>query len=132
MVNEMANNLYKNYIVKNASAKYFMIGQEDNRAFCTCEACQQKMQQYGCEGKVSGLIVLFLNDVIAKVESIMRENNDTANLNRDIKYVFFGYYQSIKPFNSSKIVPNKKLWIEIAPIELDFAKDFYSGAIWVF
>ena len=128
MVSEMAKNLYNNYIVKNANAKYFMIGQEDNRAFCTCDACQQKMQQYGCDGKVSGLIVLFLNDVIAKVENIMRENNDTTNLNRDIKYVFFGYYQSLKPFNSSQIIPNKKLWIEFAPIELDFAKDFYSGA----
>ena len=128
MVNQMAENLYNNYIVKNSNAKYFMIGQEDNRAFCTCEACQQKAKEYGCEGKVSGLIVLFLNDVIEKVESIMKEKEDLTNLNRDIKYVFFGYYQSIKPFDSNKIIPNKKLYIEFAPIELDFAKDFYNGA----
>ena len=128
MVNQMAENLYSNYIVKNSTAKYFMIGQEDNRAFCTCDACQHKSEEYGCEGKVSGLIVLFLNDVIGKVESIMKGNNDIENLNRDIKYVFFGYYQSIKPFDSKKIVPNKKLYIEFAPIELDFAKDFSSGA----
>lgn len=128
MVNEMAKNLYENYIVKNESAKYFMIGQEDNRAFCTCEACQHKMEEYGCEGKISGLIVLFLNDVIDKVESIMTERGDLRNLNRDIRYVFFGYYQSIKPFDSDKIIPNKKLYIEFAPIELNFAKDFYTGA----
>lgn len=128
MVNQMAENLYNNYIVKNSSAKYFMIGQEDNRAFCTCEACQHKAEEYGCEGKVSGLIVLFLNDVIEKVESIMRDNDDLANLNREIRYVYFGYYQSIKPFDSDKIIPNKKLYIEFAPIELDFAKDFYNGA----
>lgn len=128
MVNEMAKNLYNNYIVKSPSSKYFMIGQEDNRAFCTCDACQQKSREYGCDGKVSGLIVLFLNDVIEKVESIMRENNDINNLNRDIKYVFFGYFQSIKPFDTNKIVPNKKLYIEFAPIELDFAKDFHTGA----
>ena len=128
MVNEMAKNLYNNYIIKNPTAKYFMIGQEDNRAFCTCEACEAKSHEYGCEGKVSGLIVLFLNDVIEKVESIMRENNDTDNLNRDIRYVFFGYFQSIKPFKSNLIVPNKKLYIEFAPIELDFAKDFHTGA----
>ena len=128
MVSEMAKNLYENYIVKNESAKYFMIGQEDNRAFCTCEACQHKMEEYGCEGKISGLIVLFLNDVIDKVESIMTERGDLRNLNRDIRYVFFGYYQSIKPFDSDKIIPNKKLYIEFAPIELNFAKDFYTGA----
>ena len=128
MVNQMALNLYNNYITKNASAKYFMIGQEDNRAFCTCEACEHKAEEYGCEGRVSGLIVLFLNDVIDKVEDIMRENNDTVNLNRDIKYVFFGYYQSIKPFDSNLIKPNKNLYIEFAPIELDFAKDFSTGA----
>ena len=128
MVSEMAKNLYENYIVKNESAKYFMIGQEDNRAFCTCEACQHKMEEYGCEGKISGLIVLFLNDVIDKVESIMTERGDLKNLNRDIRYVFFGYYQSIKPFDSDKIIPNKKLYIEFAPIELNFAKDFYTGA----
>lgn len=128
MVAQMANNLYVNYIKKNDAAKYFMIGQEDNRAFCSCDACQHKMEEYGCDGKVSGLIVLFLNDVIDKVESIMREENDIKNLNRDIRYVFFGYYQSIKPFESNKIIPNKKLYIEFAPIELDFAKDFYTGA----
>ena len=128
MVNEMANNLYTNYIRKNSTAKYFMIGQEDNRAFCTCDACQHKMKEYGCEGKVSGLIVLFLNDVIEKVESIMRNEGDLANLNRDIRYVFFGYYQSIKPFDTDKIKKKKKLYIEFAPIELDYAKDFYSGA----
>ena len=128
MVNQMAENLYNNYIVKNPTAKYFMIGQEDNRAFCTCEACQQKSKAYDSDGKVSGLIVLFLNDVIEKVENIMKENSDNVNLNRDIKYVFFGYYQSIKPFDSKKIIPNKKLYIEFAPIELDFSKDFSHGA----
>lgn len=128
MVNEMAKNLYQNYILKNVNAKYFSIGQEDNRAFCTCEACQHKSEEYGCVGKVSGLIVLFLNDVIARVEEMMTEANDLANLNRDIRYVFLGYFQSIKPFESHKIVPNKKLYIEFAPIELDFAKDFSNGA----
>ena len=128
MVNEMAKNLYQNYILKNVNAKYFSIGQEDNRAFCTCEACQHKSEEYGCEGKVSGLIVLFLNDVIARVEEMMTEANDLVNLNRDIRYVFLGYFQSIKPFESNKIVPNKKLYIEFAPIELDFAKDFSNGA----
>lgn len=127
MVNQMATNLYENYIKKNPTAKYFMIGQEDNRAFCTCEACQHKSEEYGCSSKVSGLIVLFLNDVIEKVENIMKKSNDLVNLNRDIRYVFFGYYQSIKPFDSDKIIPNKKLYIEFAPIELDFAKDFYNG-----
>ena len=73
MVDQMAENLYNNYIAKNSTAQYFMIGQEDNRAFCTCDACQHKSEEYGCEGKVSGLIVLFLNDVIEKVESIMKE-----------------------------------------------------------
>lgn len=128
MVNQMAENLYNNYITKKPTAKYFMIGQEDNRAFCTCDACSKKAKEYCCEGKVSGLIVLFLNDVIARVEDIMREQGDAVNLARDIRYVFFGYYQSIKPFESEKIVPNKKLYIEFAPIELDFAKDFYDGA----
>lgn len=128
MVNQMATNLFENYIVKKPNAKYFMIGQEDNRAFCTCEACEAKSREYGCEGKVSGLIVLFLNDVIAKVEQIMRDNDHLVDPNRDIKYVFFGYFQSIKPFESNRIVPNENLYIEFAPIELDFAKDFHNGA----
>ena len=129
MVEQMAYNMYHNYILEKPDAKYFMIGEEDNTTFCNCEACQAKDHEHHLNGAVSGLMVLFLNDVINKIESMMAEANDTVNLNRDIRYVFFAYQNSLIPFNSSTVVPHKKLYVEFTPIELDFAKDMHADGV---
>lgn len=126
MVEEMAKNMYHEYILKKTDATYFMIGEEDNTTFCDCDACQQKDREYNLNGAVSGLMVLFINDVINKIEEMMKSENDTVNLNRDIRYVFFAYQNSLIPFNTSSIVPNEKLYVEFTPIELDFAKDMHA------
>ena len=126
MVEQMAYNMYHNYIMEKPDAKYFMIGEEDNTTFCDCEACQAKNNEYGLNGAVSGLMVLFINDVINRIEAMMQEANDTVNLNRDIRYVFFAYQNSLIPFDSSKVVPHEKLYVEFTPIELDFAKDMHA------
>ena len=126
MVEQMAYNMYHNYILEKPDAKYFMIGQEDNTTFCDCEACQAKNHEHNLNGAVSGLMVLFLNDVINRIESMMSEANDNVSLNRDIRYVFFAYQNSLIPFSSSSIVPHEKLYVEFTPIELDFAKDMHA------
>lgn len=69
MRDEFAKNLIE-IIKKKEKSKYFMIGHEDDPAFCNCEKCQKRIKEIG----KSGLHMDFLNDMARRVEAWRKEN----------------------------------------------------------
>ena len=107
-------NLYPN-------AAYFMFGQEDVTSFCTCDRCQQMMNEKAMN--LAGLQIMFLNRVCEHLQPYF-----DANPNRQIKLVPYAYYSTkmapvirndnnqLVPF-SNYVIPNDHIYVEYAAIE---------------
>ncbi len=125
MEQEMATVLYK-YIQQYPYAVYFMLGQEDNKEYCTCERCQKAISEWGYN--ITGLEINFLNNVIKIVDEWVKRDYPEG---RDLKYVMFAYYDAIKPpitgdegnetAFSEKVIPDSKLYVYFTPIETDYS-----------
>lgn len=97
---------------------------EDVGTWCTCSACSALRQKYGTN---SASVIMFMNDVVSKVEA-WRE--DTYPERDNIRYIFFAYTATIEApvkVENGKIVPIDdkvkpidKIGVMYAPISSDF------------
>ncbi len=127
---EMVANAMIKQIKSQPQVTYFMFGQQDNADFCTCSRCTEAKKEWGCN--TSGLQIAFMNDVIAKTEAYIKENEP----GREIRYVVFSYMETVTPPvkeeggqyvpYSDKVVPNEKLYFYFAPIGTDFSSSLDS------
>ncbi len=88
IVEEFTANVIK--MVEKTSGRYFMIGQEDNFAFCNCERCQKAIAKHGGAGAV---MMRFSNEVAKGVEAWLQKNQPE----RDLKLVTFAYNATATP-----------------------------------
>ncbi len=106
------------YINKDSSVLYFMIGQQDswggNERECECPSCKKARETY----KSSGVLIRFINLISDEVTKYLKENN----IEREIIFVGFAYSQTylapvkeedgkLKPIDST-VIPrdNVHIW----------------------
>lgn len=127
MEKEMATVLYE-YIKAYPNATYFMLGQEDNKGYCTCERCLNAINEWGCNQ--TGLEINFINNVISIIDEWVKRDYPSG---RDIKYVMFAYFDALVPpvtddgngnykAYSDKVVPDDDLYVYFTPIETDYSR----------
>ena len=116
---EVANKLFQ-FINEDPDKKYFMYGLQDNRGVrCFCPKCVEKREKYGTD---SGVVIIFLNAVIKKVEKMLIEAGKTPDFN----VAMFAYHNTVEPpVKDGKpvdnlIIPHKRLHIRYAPIDADY------------
>lgn len=130
---ETAKILYNDYIKKYPNAVYFMLGQEDTKAYCWCDRCQEALNTWGYNQ--TGLEIAYVNNVIKIIDEWMKEDYPEG---RDVRYVIFGYHDTlIAPVKtttdengnetlvaaSDKVVPDERLYTYFAPIETNYSKN---------
>lgn len=105
----------------------------DSSAFCGCDACSVNFKKYGCQ---SGSIVLFCNDLRAKLEDWFN-TEEGAPHKREYTLSFFAYMSTTAApvkYNSSTnkwegidgIKCNDGVGVFYAPIDADFTRSIYS------
>ncbi len=127
---DMVANAMIDKIKAQPEVTYFMFGQQDNADFCTCSRCAEAEKEWGCN--TAGLQIAFMNDVIAKTEEYLKENEP----GREVRYVVFAYMNTVNPPvkeeggeyvpYSDKVIPNDKLYFYFAPIGTDFSSTLDS------
>jgi hypothetical protein len=127
----MANALI-GFFKKYPKASYFQLGQEDNHNFSTSDAAKKAESEWGMN--MAGLQIAFVNNVIAKCEKWLDENEK----GREIHYVVYAYYETFDPpvkkdasgayvpF-SEKVIPNEKLDVFFTPIWTNYGETFSSS-----
>ncbi len=119
------------FIKDEPEAIYVMCAQEDTKYVCHCDRCTRAMQEYG--GTASGLQIVFMNHVIEEVERWVDANQP----GRQIQYLIYAYHPTLEPpvksdgkggyvRYSDMVIPHEKLRIFLAPIQANYAFDFYS------
>lgn len=59
----------KQRIVEWKNGKMFLVGEEDNSSYCTCEKCRKDYEKYG----VAGVHIRFINRIADKIEAWRKE-----------------------------------------------------------
>lgn len=109
---------------------YFFVGQEDHNDYCTCETCMRRTEEYG--SKRSSLLVIFMNAILEELTPYVEETYP----GRDVRLATFAYHYTeeapviydessgqYSPVNPL-CVPDKNLYIRIAPIDANFMYSF--------
>ena len=116
---EVAKKLYE-FINDDPDKKFFMYGLQDNRGVkCFCPKCIAKREKYNTE---AGVVIIFLNAVIKKVEQMLIE----AGKKPDFNVVMFAYHNTVEPPTKNGkpidnlVIPHKRLHIRYAPIDADY------------
>ncbi|MBQ7348814.1 MAG: DUF4838 domain-containing protein, partial [Clostridia bacterium] len=116
---EVANKLFE-FINEDPKNKFFMYGLQDNRGVrCFCPECKKKREKYGTE---AGVVIIFLNAVIEKVEKMLIAAGKTPDFN----VAMFAYHNTVEPPTKdgkpidNLIIPHKRLHIRYAPIDADY------------
>ncbi len=78
----------KEAILENTVARYLMIGQADNAAWCDCDSCNQSKAENG--GR-SGTLMIFINAIAEEIEKWLI----AENIDRDVTIATFSYWQTI-------------------------------------
>lgn len=105
----------------------------DSSAFCGCGACSANLKKYGCQ---SGSIVLFCNDLRAKLEEWFN-TEEGAPHKREYTLSFFAYMSTtaapVKYNSATKkwegidgIKCNDGVGVFYVPIDADFTRSIYS------
>ena len=122
---EVANKLLE-FILDDRSKKFFMFGLQDNRGIkCFCPKCTEKRNKYQTE---AGVVIIFLNAVIKKVEQMLIEKG----LEPDFNVVVFAYHNTVEPpFKDNKpidqlIIPHKRLHVRYAPIDANYTYSLFD------
>lgn len=115
----VADKLYE-FINDEPDKKFFMFGLQDNRGVrCFCPECSKKRDKYGTD---AGVVIVFLNAVIKKVEKMLIAAGKTPDFN----VVMFAYHNTVEPPTKngkpvdSLVIPDKRLHIRYAPIDADY------------
>ena len=126
VLEEVTANRFIDFFQQYPDAEYFMFGQEDSISYCSCDKCVAAIEEYA--GTPAGLQVAFMNNVIAKANKWLEENEP----GRQVKYIIYAYYGTeaapvkttesgeIVPY-SDKVVPVDDLYIFYTPIGANFA-----------
>lgn len=75
-------------LAKNEQANRVTLGLSDNNSFCGCEKCSAAIQKYGTE---SSVMILFLNDVIPKIEQWLKTNYPA----RQVRFQVMAYQKTV-------------------------------------
>lgn len=119
------------YVMMDATATFFMLGQQDTEYVCQCDGCRAALAQWG--GSACGLQIDFVNGVIEKTEAMLAQQN----VQRDVLYAIYAYKPteappvkkaedgSFVPY-SDRVIPHEKMRIFFAPVRLNFGFSFDS------
>ena len=122
----------KSYILKAPTAKYFMIGLEDNSGFCDCEICMESYKIYGGENeRMSGTMLVFVNMIAREVKAWLQET--APERAESVKIGMFAYQASEQApvtWNAEKgkyecvpeVKPEDNVIIRFAPLGAVFSK----------
>lgn len=91
---------------------------EDVPGLCNCSACQGNTDYYGAQ---SANVLLFCND-LNRAARAWFETPEGAPYKRDLKIIFFGYYDMLKAPTKGGIKCDDGVGVFYAPIEFDFTK----------
>lgn len=127
---EMADQMIENIkVLIDADTEHnvMMIGIEDNRDWCTCDACLASKQKYGVDSAVH---VKFMNYVVRHLNQWLEEERD----GRKIEFVFFAYLSTLAPpvkMENGKYVPfddsvvlEDNICPQYAPLDASFDRTF--------
>ena len=89
MVNGMLARCKEIILANTTNAKYIMLGQPDNSAWCTCDRCRASDAKYG----KSGTLMIFINTVAEQLEKWKEENG----IDKEINVATFAYWKTIAP-----------------------------------
>lgn len=122
----------KECIASSEYGYYVMIGHEDNKSMCNCEACVAERELYGGYG---GQELNFTNKIAEEMQPWLAENYP----DRDIKFVFFAYQTSQTPPISydettdtwtplyEDVSVRENVMVFYCPISADFAHPYNSA-----
>ena len=125
---QAAKDIYVN-IQNNPDKVYFQIGQADNANFCTCDRCTEAIAQWAMND--AGLQINFANNVVKIIDEWVQRDYPEG---RDVRITIFAYMGTDnapvvmgedgkwKAF-SEKVIPNKKLYFQYAPIYTNYSYD---------
>lgn len=128
MENEFARVFYDRWIAAFPNATYFMLGQEDNEMYCSCERCRQAIRDYA--GSNSGLQLIWANRVVEKMNAIIAE--EAPHRLHKVKFLIYAYQGTMEapvktnpdgsyaPY-SDHIKVHEDLYVEFTPITTDFS-----------
>ncbi len=108
------------FIKKQPQVEFYSFGKQDDRTtLCQCPTCIRRREELGGE---SGVMMVYLNAVIAETERLLKEEN----LDVDFKIVTLAYQHTEeppvkegKPFHKA-VVPSERLHIRYAPISANY------------
>lgn len=119
------------FVMMNAGATFFMLGQQDTEFVCQCESCRKAVNEWG--GTACGLQINFVNGVIEKTEALLEANAP----DREVLYAVYAYKPTegaptkldadgnYVPY-SDQVVPHEKMRIFFAPVRLNFGFSYDS------
>lgn len=126
----------KRYIEIAPTAKYFMIGLEDNSGSCSCDKCAAANEKYGGEyARMSGTMLVFVNKIAREIKSWL-ENTYPARAEQ-VKIGMFAYQDSEQPpvtLNretgeyafSPEVKPEENVFIRLAPLSSVYSKSLFD------
>lgn len=130
---QVAINSLKYYIELQPTAKYFMVGLEDNSQSCGCDKCVAANKLYGgIDENASGPMVVFVNMLAREIDAWLRaEHPERADL---VKIAMFAYQASEQPpvtydeatgkyTFAKEVVPEKNVIIRLAPLSAVYSKN---------
>ncbi|MFW6154950.1 MAG: DUF4838 domain-containing protein [Planctomycetota bacterium] len=97
----------------NPDARFVVVGQNDNRGYCRCDACQAIAER---EQSQAGPVIVFANQVIERVRQVIP----------DARICTAAYQWSRKP--PAHVRPDPNVHITLCTIECDFSRPFAEGA----
>ena len=125
---ENSKTIIKKHVDGGGTGRYFMLGQNDNGAFCSCAKCTAKRNELG--GAVSALTLYFVNRVSAAIDEWLA----TAYPGYKLEYPTYAYIQSMDPpitynnatgkWNEPYIRPRDNVFVEITPLSVDWTYSF--------
>jgi len=97
----------------NPDARFVVVGQNDNRGYCRCDACQAIARR---EQSQAGPVIVFANQVIERVREVIP----------DARICTAAYQWSRKP--PAHVRPDPNVHVTLCTIECDFSRPFAAGA----
>ncbi len=131
---QAATDLYINITGSSAEKIYFSLGQSDGSNFCTCPRCEKAKEEWGMND--AGLQINFANHVVEIIQEWIARDYPEG---RDVRIVLFAYKATETPPMvqaddgtwvpySDKVIPNEKLYFEMAPIDTDYSVPLEDSA----
>ena len=130
MIVEMTKVVIQN-LKNNPSATHIMIGQNDGRNWCSCDACNKSLEKYGTN---SAVLIKGLNIIAKAVQDYIDQNEP----GRKVYVTTFSYTSTsqapvVKNANTGKYEPmdnsvvlEPNIAVRIAPVDTDYSRSFYD------